>query len=158
MIKFNELKKYITHDDRQVREFIVEYFVEGHIADQDIMPLLLDAYENDPEKEDAGILLYYAARLPQTAETIKRVYKLEPIDSNAMFHIDNILAYADLELLRQYSDIRPRMENGKKILNDRFYLSTIKTAKLWNELWRFGDIVKQEKPIIRNNLITPMVS
>jgi len=139
MIKFNELKKYITHDDRQVRQFIVEYFVEGHIADQDIMPLLLDAYENDPEKEEASILLYYAARLPQTVETIKRVYKLQPIDSNAMFHIDNILAYADLELLRQYNDIRPRMEYANKILNDRFYLSTIETANLWNELWRYSE-------------------
>ncbi len=136
MIELDNLKRYITHEDRQVREFAVKYFVDGHIADEDITPLVLDAYENDLDKEEAGLLLYYASRLPQTSETLKRVYNLEPVDINAVLHIDNILAYADLEFLRQHSNIRPRMDNANNILNERFYLSTVETRDLWNKLWK----------------------
>ncbi|NPV91061.1 MAG: hypothetical protein HPY50_09855 [Firmicutes bacterium] len=136
MINLDKLKQFINHPERCVRNYAVEFFVEGHIADEEVILRVINAYTADHDREEAGKFLYYASKFPQTEVTLKRLDKIEHTDLNTMFHKDNAITHADLKLLKQYPDIRPRFLENQKTLEERFYLVDLNTERLWEELWK----------------------
>lgn len=58
------------------------------------------------------------------------------MDYNSISHIDKAIISADLELLRSLPDIRPKMQENKKILDKRFNFSAMETEELWEQLWQ----------------------
>lgn len=139
MIDYSTVKSFILHPERCVREFVAEFFAESNIGDADVVQLLLDAYERGVEQGEGWGILRNVSMLPQTEATLRRLQKIDASDYNTIAHIDKAIVESDLELLRKFPGIRPKLPQNISILDNRFRLAAMKTEKLWEELWHHSE-------------------
>ncbi|MCL4517467.1 MAG: hypothetical protein M1379_18125 [Firmicutes bacterium] len=118
---------------------MAEFFAESNIGDADVVQLLLDAYERGVEQGEGWGILRNVSMLPQTEATLRRLQKIDASDYNTIAHIDKAIVESDLELLRKFPGIRPKLPQNISILDNRFRLAAMKTEKLWEELWHHSE-------------------
>jgi len=135
MLDNQTIKKFISYPDNCVRRYVSEYFTEGNIKDEEVALLLLDVFEKGVEQDEGWDILRYISMLPQTNESLSRLRNITASDDNTIYHIDNAIISAELDLLRKLPDVRPKTQGAIKTLEKRFKLSSMSTTNLWNKLW-----------------------
>lgn len=139
MLDKSEVKSLIFHPEKVVRQYAMEFFVEGGIGDIEVTNMLLELYSRGVDKDEALRILNCMSELPHTEETLRRLWELDSSDRNVVFHVDRAILGADLELLRKMPDVRPRKPEYSVALEKRFLFATMNTEQLWEELWKHSE-------------------
>lgn len=136
MLDKSEVKSLLFHPEKVVRKYAKEFFVEGGIGDIEVTNMLLELYNRGVDDDEALSILSCMPKLPHTEETLRRLWEIAPSDSNVVFHVDKTIVEADLELLKNLPDIRPREPEYVDALEKRFLFASMDTERLWEELWK----------------------
>ena len=67
MLSPEELKPYLLHEDKPVRNAVVEYFADRRHQDEEIVPMILQAYDRWGEEENISGL-HACRRFPITEQ------------------------------------------------------------------------------------------
>ncbi|MDN5277758.1 MAG: hypothetical protein PWR01_1723 [Clostridiales bacterium] len=135
MLDKSEVKSLIFHPEKVVRQYAMEFFVEGGVGDVEVTKMMLELYNKGVDEEEAWNILSSMPDLPHNEETLKRLWEIEPSHPNIVFHVDRTIVEADLDLLKKLPDVRPREQKYMDILEKRFSIASMDTEKLWETLW-----------------------
>ena len=67
MLKPNEMKTFLLHENSLIRRFAASYLDNGKIYDEDIMPLLLKAYRMEKDIQLRGLIAMHM-KYPNTCQ------------------------------------------------------------------------------------------
>jgi hypothetical protein len=139
MLRPEQLKPYINHPERAVKNFAVKYFRESFNQDPDLLPLVLQSVIADPADSDNEMRLMQAKQFTQTNATVAELLKrLKDKADDFAFEYNQLLVYCDLDLWTAFPD-------GRELLNPlargqielRMKLAKFSTEHLWSELQRY---------------------
>lgn len=149
MLLPEQVKPFLLHEDTFVRKHAVKYFAKSHNRDPELMPLLLDSCARCGE-EASTYLLCHAVEFAQTDSTLRTILgRLERAsDYNVIYHYNNIIAHADLELIKPLISTIGKNKNiqpgAVSRLDKRMDLLSWDTNRLWNELFAFSEANAQK--------------
>jgi|GEM_PF-3500373 len=144
MFTAEQVKRFILHPETVVCNAALNYFAESSLGENDVtlMPLVLERLRQPRGAEKFH--LFHAYRFAQTEETVRELWELIPFsksDVNTKFHLQQILLYSDLRLLKPYLEEMERDAFWNMRLQDR-----IKIADMSNE-----ELVDSFEAFIRNS-------
>jgi hypothetical protein len=139
MLQPEQVKPFINHPERAVRNFAVQYFYESYNQDPELAQLVLQSMETE-EYLDPSIhtRLSWARRFTLTRETAARLFREIKAGSDFADWFEEWLAEIDLELLEQFPDelqylSLPTLEKIER----RKTIAALSTGELWTEFQRF---------------------
>jgi len=139
---YGQVKPFLGHERKILREHAVGYFARSFSRDPDLVPLILQSCRMYGEEENL-LLLAYAGRFPQTEFTLQAVLDRLPHVTNVIVirHFNHIIANADIDVLmnmapniRKVTNMAPGCLSRIKKRIDLFMWPT---NKLMNELLAF---------------------
>lgn len=142
MLAPQQVKPFLCHEEKIVREHAAEYFAKSFSRDPELMPLVLESCARYGE-EESSLLLAYARHFVQSDISIRAVLGRLPrvADVNVMFHYNAIISHADVGLLKP---VMSRIRNTRNILAEtvakierRLLLVPYTTEQLWEELFAY---------------------
>ncbi len=148
MLNPEQVKPFLCHPEKVVREQAARYFEESYSRDPELMPLVLRSCQMYGENENS-LLLALASRFKQSETTLRAVLERLPWaadkDVNAYWHYSIIMAHADPTLLarlmpelRENQYLRPEIVHW---IEQRLDIVNWNSERLWTELsafWRAG--------------------
>ncbi|MDA8097480.1 MAG: hypothetical protein M0028_07965 [Clostridia bacterium] len=148
MLNPEQVKPFLCHPEKVVREQAARYFEESCSCDPELMPLVLRSCQMYGENENS-LLLALASRFKQSETTLRAVLERLPWaadkDVNAYWHYSMIMAHADPTLLarlmpelRENQYLRPEIVHW---IEQRLDIVNWNSERLWTELsafWRAG--------------------
>jgi hypothetical protein len=138
MLDKKEIKKFLTHDEKCIREKVRKFFIEGNIYDNDLIFKLLDIYDSGVDYYEGLGLLSNISELPQTESSIMRLNSIKSTDFSSSLHIDSAILRTDIDLLKNHTEIIPHSAENIKKYKERFNFASSNTGKLWDILWKYS--------------------
>ncbi|MFU1795268.1 SEC-C metal-binding domain-containing protein [Paenibacillus azoreducens] len=136
MLEPTQVKSFILHPDKLISNAAVEYFSEGCLYDQELMPLLIERMQNTKSLEQ--LHLFYAEKFPQTNMTLEALFNFlenSTLHINTKFQIFKIISNSDLQLLEAFQHKLNLLPTGyQEQIEHRFQLSSMTTSTLWDQL------------------------
>jgi hypothetical protein len=139
MLRPDQVKPFIDHPERVVRNFAVQYFYESYNQDADLLPLVLQVIEAE-EYWDPSIdmRLSWAKRFTQTRETVAEVFRRMKDDDDLADWYEELLSEADPELIAAFPDELANLTPPTlKKFERRRKISSLSTPELWTEFQRY---------------------
>ena len=138
MVELNKVLKFIDNEEKCVRDYIAKYYIDGKIGTIELTKKLVELLKTEENEDEKGKLLSYISDLPIDEEILSDLLKLDFYNDNEKmylwFHIDNIIAHGDINVLSSL-DISPRIKENIEIYIQRKELANMDTQSLWNKLW-----------------------
>ena len=78
MLQAEQIKPFLCHQEKIIREHAVEYFSESFSRDTDLMPLILESCEKYGEEENS-LLLASASNFIQTENSLRTIMEWPPL-------------------------------------------------------------------------------
>jgi len=150
VLQAEQVKPFLCHQEKMVREHAANYFYSSCSRDADLMPLILESCNKYGEEENS-LLLAYASNFPQTENTLRTVLeRLENTSNfNAIHHYNHIISWADHELVEQFFS---KIRNCKNIfpatldmIKRRLSFIPCSTETLWFELMDYCDEIAHKR-------------
>jgi hypothetical protein len=139
MLLPEQVKPFINHPERVVRNFAVQYFYGSYNQDPELAQLVLQSMETE-EYLDPSIhtRLSWAKRFALTRETAARLFQEIKVGSNFADWFEEWLTDTDLDLLEQFPDelqylSSPTLEKIER----RKTIAALSTGELWTEFQRY---------------------
>ncbi|HEX3046125.1 MAG TPA: SEC-C metal-binding domain-containing protein [Bacillota bacterium] len=135
----NEVKPFILHPERVVRDYAVEYFQESFSPDPELTPLVLQVCEKDPDDKNIRLMLSNALNFTQTPETLARYFRLFQASQINREWYAQIILHAEPDLLRQFPEEVASLPKPLQIkIGSYLQMAHLNTADLWCEFLNFG--------------------
>jgi len=143
VLKPHQVKPFLCHEDRFVREHAMRYFAKSFSRDSELMPLVLESIAKYGD-EESFLMIGYARELAQSEISIHTILERLPhtTDINSISNYNAIIAKADVKLLKP---LLPKIRKTKNILPEtvekaqrRLVLLPWNTERLWDELFAFS--------------------
>ncbi len=144
MLRPEQVKPFILDEDKFVREHAVKYFASSFHRDPELMSLLLESCAGCGA-EESTYMLCHASGFTQSEWTLQTMLtRLETAsDYHVVYHYNNIIAHADLALIRPFIPTISRHKNISSVVVDklksRMDLQEWDTERLWQELFSFSE-------------------
>ncbi|MGM0379810.1 MAG: SEC-C metal-binding domain-containing protein [Bacillota bacterium] len=135
MEKRKNILKNIESDEKVIRDYAIEYFKCEKISDLDAINKIIDMIEISDDKLE---ILDYLRMLDSNAfdkETLIRLFNINFYDEKIKNAVDLLIAYANIELLKNNENIRPMSQLGQDIMKKRFEYYDMDFDIMWKQLW-----------------------
>jgi SEC-C motif len=143
VLKSDQLKPFLVHEDRFIRRAASDYFADGWSRDPDLIPLILDACDRYGDKENLRGLSC-CDRLLMNGQAFDRVldHLAKTEDGDAIYHLNRVIVHlpGDLLAARQV-DVLGHPKLLREIIPQirlRCDLAGWTGQKLWDELQEYA--------------------
>ena len=150
MTRPTDLKRFLLHEDRWVREFVAAYFSDSWSRDPDLMGLVLKACDAYGEDENSYVLArasHFALASDSLLGILEHLRNTK--DLNIASHLNNIVGRAPVQvLLARESDILDTPNVAQETverLDRRRSLAAESGEYLWQELQDFSDRSREKR-------------
>ncbi len=149
MLLSEQVKPFICHEEKIIREHAVSYLSDSYNSDADIMPLIIESSKRFGEEENS-LILADSAGFTQSDISLHTVLEWldRTISINAASSYNRIIRKADLSLLRP---LIPSIRKHKKVdqitidaIDRRLSFADCATETLWDELFAYSDEIKSK--------------
>jgi hypothetical protein len=139
MIANEELKPFLLHEDRAVREFVAMYFEGCRCRDPELLCLVLQATEDRSERDSSLILAMSHDFVLNAASLPKVLRRLENTDEESVArHLNQILSGIPIDLLEEHETAvfeHPRLScSARERIERRRSLAAESGEALWDKL------------------------
>lgn len=139
MLSADQIKPHLLHEDRSVREAVVDYFRDSWLQDVDLVPLILQSCRRYGNSENLYGLAS-CSRFPLTETTFDQVlaHLAEAADNDTVYHLNRVIHEAPIELLiTREKAIHEHPRFNRQLasrLKRRRDLASWSAGNLWEEL------------------------
>jgi hypothetical protein len=131
----SEVKPFLLHEDRVVRNFALHYFAELECSDPDVMPLVLQGFHIASSDADRRTLLAFSRNFVQTADTMDEI--VSSILSNSKFRDlgESLVINAPVQVLQAYESYLSKLSpEARKVAYQHLTLADADTQTLFEKL------------------------
>ena len=150
MVRPTDLKQFLLHEDRWVRDFVAAYFSDSWSRDEDLMRLVLKACEAYGDDENSYVLArawHFTLASDSLLGVLERLRKTK--NHKIVFHLNNIVSRAPVQLLFSHEtdilDTPNVTQETVERLDRRRSLAGEPGEQLWQELRGFSDRSREKK-------------
>jgi len=144
MLTADILKPHLLHEDREIRNAVVEYFVDSWSQDAEILPMILTACDRYGHIQSLSLLSRsYRFSITESAfdEVLRHIDKVD--DPIVMVHLSRIISNAPLDYLRNNESAIQGLDGGHRNfqarIQSRLNFGSWTGERLWEELQAFSD-------------------
>lgn len=139
MEKRKKILEAIKSDEKVIRDYAIDYFKNEKISDLEAIKNIVNEINTNQDK----LKILDDLRLLDSSvfdkKTLVKIANINFDDENIQNTIDLLIAYANIDLLKNNKDIRPKNNFAKRILKRRFKYYNMDFDKIWHQLWNMDD-------------------